>query len=684
MYKFIDVNEFQEEKVLPLEALSLNGEYIENQIEGYRTLYVKGREALSPELDSFETGIRDGSILKNKRFPARIITVGYQLIEETSEAFRHSYNLLGGILNVEDAELIFNDELDRYYIGTFNGISEVEPGSNAIVGEFEFYCADPFKYSIEEFEAEANLVENSILIDYQGTYKSFPTLQADFYKEDEGSGSLTGNGDCGYVAFFTEDEKIIQLGDPDEKDTQTGFAKSQTLANQEFKTTGAWGSSQQALWGLNNGYPQAGVAQGGTLAIQMASWNTTHTTNTSASIYSGKADGGNPMFNYKVSVKTSNRTSSSVKLVFSITASLGKDTNYFGRGYGLKAGIYVGGAWREVTLKTTSAYWRGRTAHTVNLTVNLSNLSSTSTSISGVKFRVVRIDSVGGAAGKLSEKSCKNIPISKASETIPETYYLMPNNYGSGNGWHGPSMTKTMGADSAGEVGATHFTLSYGQKMCIGNGQTSQLGAFQVQIVDGSNKHIAGVRIAKSASGNNATVSYFMNGSVVATQSIDLSYNNRYFGNNSTAKGIVTAKSSTITKEGAKVTFNLGGLVKTFSNSAIANLKAVKVTFVIERYASTTPLQFNGIYNIKFVKNNCATYKDIPNKFSANDVVVADCKDGKVYLNDIETPALGALGNDWENFILTPGLNQIGFSYSEWVSDAYKPTFKVRYREVFL
>ena len=62
----------------------------------------------------------------------------------------------------------------------------------------------------------------------------------------------------------------------------------------------------------------------------------------------------------------------------------------------------------------------------------------------------------------------------------------------------------------------------------------------------------------------------------------------------------------------------------------------------------------------------------------------ADCKEGEIYLNGISSPELCALGNDWEGFYLTPGLNQIGFSYSDWIEAGYEPTIKVRYREVFL
>ena len=129
MYNFIDVNDVYEasENMLPSEALMLNGEYIENLIEGYRTLQVTGREALSPELATYETGVRDGSAIKNKRYPARTITVKYQLIAESSEAFRSAYNKLGGILNVSNAEMIFHDEPDMFYTGTPSAIGEVEP-----------------------------------------------------------------------------------------------------------------------------------------------------------------------------------------------------------------------------------------------------------------------------------------------------------------------------------------------------------------------------------------------------------------------------------------------------------------------------------------------------------------------------------------------------------------------------
>lgn len=687
MYKFIDVNEASE-SILPSEALKLNGEYIENLIDGYRTLNVSGREALSPELDYFETGVRDGSKIKSKRYPARTIVVKYQLIARTPEDFREAYNKLASILDVQDAELIFNDEQDKYFTGTPSYIAGVEPGRNAVVGEIEFLCADPFKYSVVEYEATPDLEDGSILIDYSGTYKSFPKLQAEFYNEEEATEdgetvtALTGNGDCGYVAFFNEKEKIIQLGNPDEADSEQAYEKSQTLVNAAFKNASAWGTAAKSQWNVNSGITSSDVVeQVGEIGMGVASYATPASAgNTSGTLLKVWSDAGAPLFYYTVTANTSSRTASSVKVKVTITASLKNETSYFGRGYGLTASIYMGGTWRSVKLKDTTEYWKGQSGHTVNLSFTVSGLSNTTKSLTGIKFKVERSDSVGGSAGILSAKTCSNLAVSAYESSVPETYYLTPTGYGNGTDWHGPSITRVLTADASGEIGASNFTLTYSQKMSIGSesGAQNQVGAFQVLCVSGSGssrKILAGVNVYKGGYGKVANLRFYVNNKTLLTMQVDLSHNNKYFNSET---------SSTIRKTGQTVEFNVCGIIKTFTDSEIAEAAANEITFTFTRFGTKTGLSYNGLYWAKFVKNNCDTYKDVPNKFSANDVVEADCKNGEVYLNGVLTPSLGALGNDWEDFYLMPGLNQIGFSYSDWVTDECAPVFKMKYREVFL
>lgn len=684
MYEFIDTIESSEGTSLPSEAVMINGEYIENQIEGYRTLTVEGREALSPEISFFETGIRDGSTMKGKRYPARTIRITYQLIAKTNEEFRAAYNKLGQILDVVDAELIFNDEQDKFFKGTPAFVGEVPPGKNAVIGEFEILCLDPFKYSVAEYEAEPDLDSNSIIIDYGGTYKSFPTLQAEFFNEDEASedgesvAALTGNGDCGYVAFFNESEKIIQLGDPDEVDGETAYEKSQTLINQSFDKSNSWGTAAKSLWSLNSGVTSSdAVKQTGSLKMGVASYVTPPIPYSDYfTILTATSTANDPDINYKLMVSYDKRTTNSVRLNFCLRSSLESSKSYFGKGYSLKAKVTVNGQTHIINIKSKDYYWRGTATLTRSFSTTL-NISADATTLSGITFEAYRDDNTDGTAGILAATRCSNVNIGAYPVPEPDTYYLTNADYGSGTDWHGAGITRAIPADGAGVVGAVNFKLSYSQKMCIGSGSgaTNQLGAFQVLLTDASKKVVAGVNVYKGASGKKAKLRFYVNSTVMETTEIDLSYNNNYFK---------AGKQSSITKSGQTVTFNICGISRTYRDAAIASTAVTEMTITMTKFGTKTPLEYNGLYWVKFVKDNCDTWRNIPNKFSANDVVEADCKDGAIYLNGVPAPAYGALGNGWEGFYLTPGLNQIGFSYSEWVEAAFAPSFKVKYREVFL
>lgn len=555
MYNFIDTTEYQSAALLPSEALKINGTYIEDLIDGYRTLYVIGRESIITEIESFEIGVKDGAEMKHKKYPARPIIVGYQLLAKSNEAFREAYNILNGILNVEEAQLIFRDEQDKFFIGTPVGINEIEPGTNYVKGEIEFCCLDPFKYSTKEYEVEAgedNEAGLSFVIDYKGTHRSYPRFETKFFNENEAQGDtvepLLGKGDCGYVAFFNEHEKIIQFGDPEEIDGVYDDAiKAQTLVNQDFDSSDAWGSAAKELWKVNAG-----------------------------------------------------------KTISDVTEQVGN--------VGIK--------------KVTAMY----------------------------------------------EKSM-------------DFYSLEPSNYGSGSGWHGPSITRKIPNDASGRKGASNFCYSFAAIFSnykeTGGSDSSALGSFQTLLLDDAGNVVAGMQVLKNIKGMYATVRFYINGALVDSMQIHMS---PHFNLTNYEKD-ENRKWSSITKSGNKVTFAVSSqLIKTYlcTDEGFSEQKTTQVTYSFAQYGTNTPLEANGLYGIKFVKNNCDTWSENPNKFSSNDLLIVNCEDGEVLLNGVTTPALGALGNDWEEFYLKPGINQIGVALSEWLTAPYLPKIKVKYREVFL
>ena len=142
MYEFTDTAENKENNPLGTESFKLNGIYLENVVPGYRTLYVCGRELAECEVDDYQIGKRNGTKYRSKRYSPRTITIGYQILSKSALAFREAYN----------------DEPDKYFIATKTGNTQVEPGLNCVIGEIEFYCTDPFKYSVAEkvFTASQN------------------------------------------------------------------------------------------------------------------------------------------------------------------------------------------------------------------------------------------------------------------------------------------------------------------------------------------------------------------------------------------------------------------------------------------------------------------------------------------------------------------------------------------------
>lgn len=257
-YTFRDTNSAAANYMLPSEALKINGDYIEELFDedltlsaSYQTLNVQGRELSAQEAEDIEVGVRHGSFLSSRKFKPRELHITYKLEASSNEHFRKAFNKLNEVLNVKDAELIFADEPDKFFIGTVTEVGEIEPGRNAVVGEFTITCFDPFKYSVEEYVVEAD-ENNEMTAHYGGTIPASPKFDVEFYSSDDPDDS---NGECGYVALMNDRSAALQFGDPMQADeiertvkeiteittvTTSVIRKAKQLLTEEFGALNGW------------------------------------------------------------------------------------------------------------------------------------------------------------------------------------------------------------------------------------------------------------------------------------------------------------------------------------------------------------------------------------------------------------------------------------------------------------
>lgn len=225
MYEFKDTTSKNLENAhLPSEAMKFNGKFFENEIVGYRTLSVSGRELLSAEIQSEDLVSVDGAKYYKKRYPARTIIVTYQLIAKDDTSFREAFNKLNQLLNVENVRIVFNDEPDKYFIGTKSASEDPQSGSNSVIGTIEIYCADPFKYStvLKEFDAFEN--ENGEL---QATVINDGSIPTEIDYE------IKHNYDTGYIGIVSE-SGTMQFGAIEEVDGENYKQNEMLLRIEDF------------------------------------------------------------------------------------------------------------------------------------------------------------------------------------------------------------------------------------------------------------------------------------------------------------------------------------------------------------------------------------------------------------------------------------------------------------------
>ncbi len=205
---------------LPIEAISINGNYIEDLIPGYKTIKTLGREALTASLNTTTIDTVNGEVFRSSRYPVRVINVDYLIKAGDLTEVREKLTTLNEILCPNKHEFVFNDEEDKIYTGIPTISSDATDLRNGVTGKYQIHCMNPLKQSVFEHEAVPGS-DGSIAINYEGSISAKPVFEVEF------------TSDCGFVAFFDDKEHVLQFGNPSEVDGET--IVNPTIFNTDFK-----------------------------------------------------------------------------------------------------------------------------------------------------------------------------------------------------------------------------------------------------------------------------------------------------------------------------------------------------------------------------------------------------------------------------------------------------------------
>lgn len=183
--------------------IKYDGITINDQIRGFKVKSVTGRELLGAEIKERERSVLPGADFISRNYPTRDIEVAFQIQAPTEEAYRIRFNKLNALLNKKEAQIIFSDEVDKYFIA-----STADMDSNQIT----FHCSDPLKYStvIKSFPAT---VEDGVLtakIINNGTVEVPIDYTIHMNHENGYVGIVSENGAMQYGKKEEADGKIVQ------------------------------------------------------------------------------------------------------------------------------------------------------------------------------------------------------------------------------------------------------------------------------------------------------------------------------------------------------------------------------------------------------------------------------------------------------------------------------------------
>lgn len=125
-----------------------NDKNIDEEIQGYTTINVEGRDLYVDDIETITIPGMDGAIFLGKNYNPRKLTVYFLVKAKSSLEHRKILEKLNVILNTEtEVEFTFTDEEKCFYYGKVIGVNNPPVDSHNGIGNFEILCLDPFKHS---------------------------------------------------------------------------------------------------------------------------------------------------------------------------------------------------------------------------------------------------------------------------------------------------------------------------------------------------------------------------------------------------------------------------------------------------------------------------------------------------------------------------------------------------------
>ena len=594
MYEFTDTNAQPGSRPLPAEAMSYGGVYIENSIAGYRTLYVEGREAISASFDYTDIKVRDGARYRSRHYEPRTLIVGFQLIKDTPDEFMEAFNSLLFILSKEEAQVIFADEPDKYYVGTKAKIEGVPPGKLAVTGEIEIFCADPFKYGLTEKTVTAQVVEQYT----EAAVTVGGSVTANTYYEQTTAYSLTS--DIVFAAgktYYTKNGNVYTAA--------TVTAGSAVTANTYYEQSTTYTLTSDAAFASGKTYYTKDPDQN-ILAVNYAG---TYPAHPIISAVSEDHDNGFYAF-----------VNQSEKLIqIGNPEEIDRDAQP--------------SAEQAVTVLNSFMGASGYPANTWD---------ATDAVLSKYPYH-----EYGGFTVDTNYLYChEDWP--PGAEPYSDYFF-------------GPAWGYDLGEDAC-----PHFECSF---LHWFEPHNAQGGGFDLYINDSEGHLICGISIWHNQNGP-IKWAMLVGEETVKTGSFALD-KNPFRGKWASTK---------ISKMGDQFTFSLGGVQFSTEKFYLAETEAANVTFIMYLQPGAGQIDENNALK-KVLFRMIPDPWEVYNVIAEGEAVEVDTGSGEITVDGRLQMGLGALGNAFEDFVLTPGTNTILCAASDWVDDA---VYTMRYREVFL